>query len=60
MHETDYASIRIAKAFREHFGDQVETLKVEMMYTREVADFIRKIDEAHKATARSKLVFNAQ
>ena len=57
MPENVYASPRIARAFRKHFGSQVKPIKVEMKYTRVVAGFIRQVDAAHKATAHSKLVF---
>lgn len=57
MSTTTYASPKIAKALRKHFGDKVQTIQVEMKYTREVGAFIRKVESAHRATANSHLVF---
>ena len=39
------------------FGTSKTSVKVEMRYTKEVRDFVRKIDEAHKKAADSKLSF---
>lgn len=53
----EYASAKIAEAFRKRFGDQVKSINVKMKYTREVREFIRQAEAAHKATANSKLIF---
>lgn len=57
MSDTAYTSPKIAEALRKRFGDKVKPIKVEMKYTQEVASFIRRVDAAHKATAKSVLVF---
>ncbi len=58
MPQTLYSSPQIAIAFKNRFGDQMKSLKnVEMQFTREVGRFIRQGNEAHKATAKSSLVF---
>ncbi len=51
------ASMKIAEAFRKHFGDEVKTIKIKMLYTKEVTQFIREAEAAHKATKNSKLIF---
>ena len=58
--QTEYSSAKIAQALREHcirnnlpYGE----FDVKMKYTRQVSDFIRRIEEAHEATKDSKLVF---
>lgn len=58
MQQVQYSSPRIAVAFKNRFGDQMKALKnVEMQFTQEVGRFIRQGNEAHKATAKSRLVF---
>lgn len=57
MSDNEYASPKIAKAFRDHFGSRVKPIKVDMKHARVVATFIRQVDAAHKATANSRLVF---
>ncbi len=57
MPASAHSESKIAKAFREHFGDKVQTIQVKMKYTREVGTFIRKVESAHRATANSHLVF---
>jgi hypothetical protein len=47
-----------AKAIRKlckRFGGK--TIQVSMKYTREINQFIRKVEAAHRCTANSKLVF---
>lgn len=39
------------------FKDKVKTVDVEMKFTKEVGDFIIKIDDAHREAKNSKLKF---
>ena len=52
-----YSSQKLTRELSKQFGDQVRPVKIEMKYTKEVGAFIRKVEEAHRATANSKLVF---
>ncbi|MEI8246999.1 MAG: hypothetical protein WCI51_14295 [Lentisphaerota bacterium] len=52
-----YSSQKLTRELSKQFGDQVRPVKIEMKYTKEVGAFIRKMEEAHRATANSKLVF---
>ena len=61
--QREYNSSDIAKALRAHcirnnlpYGE----FDVNMKYTRQVSDFIRRIEEAHEATKNSKLVFKCE
>ena len=47
----------IAKAMEKEFGRKLGTFVVEIKYQKEVGDFVRKIEDAHKQAAKSKLVF---
>ena len=51
------ASMKIAEAFKKRFGDKVKTVKVKMLYTKEVQQFIKEANAAHEATKNSKLIF---
>ena len=51
------ASMRIAEAFKKRFGDRVKTIKVKMLYGKEVSAFIRQVDAAHETTKNSTLRF---
>lgn len=51
------ASMKIAEAFRKIFGNKVEIIKVKMLYTKEVRQFIRQANAAYEATKNSKLKF---
>ena len=54
---TTYSSPKIARELTKQFGAAREPIKVEMKYTREVGQFIKKVESAQKAAANSKLVF---
>ena len=47
---------KIAREMNRLFGP-LPTIRVKMLYTREVNRFVRKVEAAHKATDKSKLVF---
>ena len=56
----EFTSAEIAREMLRLFGDEAqEGIKVEMKYCKEVAEFVRKIEEAHRNAAKSKLVFRA-
>ena len=51
-------SQKIAAEFRKRFGDdQVKTFQVKPLYVKEVTAFIKGIEAAHKAAAKSRFVF---
>lgn len=50
-----FGNADLAKKIVSQFGTTREAVKVEMRYTKEVQAFIRKVDEAHKKAAESKL-----
>lgn len=52
-----YSSPKLAAEFRKLFGTQTETIQIKPLYTREVNAFIKRVETAHKATAKSRLVF---
>jgi hypothetical protein len=52
-----FTSPEIAKEAIKAFATETHTTKVQMKYTREIKSFIRKMETAHKRTAKSKLVF---
>ena len=60
MSEPVYSSPsqKIAAEFRKRFGDeQVETFQVKPLYVKEVSAFIKRVEAAHQAAAKSRLVF---
>jgi hypothetical protein len=51
-------SQKIAAEFRKRFGDdQVKTYQIKPLYVKEVTTVIKGIEAAHKAAAKSRLVF---
>lgn len=54
---TLYSSPKIARELRKQFGTSGEPIKVKMKYTREIGRFIKKVESAQRAAAKSKLVF---
>jgi hypothetical protein len=50
-------SKRICKELEKLFPGQCKTVKVKMKYVKEVDDFIKKVEDAHKRTAKSKQKF---
>lgn len=51
-------SQKIAAEFRERFGDeQVQTIRIKPLYTKEITAFIKRAEAAHQAAAESRLVF---
>jgi len=52
-----FGNPQIADTMAEKFGEGQE-LKVEMRYTPQVLEFIRKMEVAHQEAANSKLVFH--
>ncbi len=51
-----FGNPQIADTMAEKFGEGRE-LKVEMRFTPQVLEFIRKIETAHQEAAKSTLVF---
>ena len=54
---TTYSSPKIARELTRQFGTSGEPIKVEMKFTHEIGQFIKKIESAQCAAANSKLVF---
>lgn len=52
-----YSSPKIARELKKQFGTSMKSIKVEMKYTREIGQFIKKVESAQNAAANSKLVF---
>ena len=53
-----YSSPKIAREMVRRFGKKAQTVRVEMKYTREVGNFIRSVESAHKNTEKSTRVFS--
>jgi HPt (histidine-containing phosphotransfer) domain-containing protein len=54
-----FTSSKLAQEIVRVFGSRAKTFKVEIKHQREVGDFVRKIEAAHKRAENSKLVFRA-
>jgi hypothetical protein len=52
-----FASPKIAREMTKLLGDRVETMTISMRPCKDVPRFIQKVKNAHKGTAKSKLVF---
>ena len=52
-----YSSPRIARELTKKFGRSRDPVKVEMKYTKEIGQFIKKVESAQNAAANSTLVF---
>ncbi len=55
--QATFGNADLAKKITSRFGTTQGTVKAEMRYTKVVQTFIRKVDEAHKKAAESKLKF---
>lgn len=55
--ETKFASQELAKEVARVFGSEGKTFTVKLKHKREVGNFVRKIEKAHKNAAKSNLVF---
>ena len=55
--QATFGNADLAKKIASQFGTTQETVKAEMRYTEVVQAFIRKVEEAHKKAAESKLKF---
>ena len=55
--QATFGNADLAKKMAARFGKNKEAVQVEMRYAKEVGLFIRKVEEAHKKAADSKLVF---
>lgn len=51
-----FGNAALAKKVASRFGSR-ESVQVEMRYTKEVQQFIRKVEEAHTKAEKSTLVF---
>ena len=53
----NYSSPKISRELTKQFGTSGQAIKVEMKFTREIGEFIKKVESAQQAAAESKLVF---
>ena len=58
MDQTKFSSPKIAKGIRKKFGDEVKSFSGQIRYARDFERFIKKMDNAHKKTAKSTLHFS--
>ena len=58
MPEPQFTSPVIAKKMQKKFGKTTTTVSVDMKYRRDVGNFVRQIEKAHKQAAKSKLKFS--
>ena len=52
-----YGNIAFAEKMAKCFGESQEPVKAEMSYAKDVEEFIKNIQEAHKQAYKSKVVF---
>jgi len=57
MKTVTFTSPQIAREAAKVFKTEAQTTTVQIRYKREVGNFVRKIEIAHKQAAKSKLVF---
>jgi len=55
--QATFGNAELARKMASQFGTNLETVKVDMRYAKEVQTFIRKVEEAHQKAAESTLVF---
>lgn len=55
--EEKTASQKIAEKAKLFFGDKCKTSKIKLLHQKEVNDFIRKFQDAHRRTRKSNIVF---
>lgn len=55
--QSTFGNADLAKKVASRFGKGQKSVKVKMQYAKEVQRFIRKVEEAHKKAAKSKLSF---
>ena len=53
----NYSSPKIVKELTKQFGTSREAFRVDMKFTHEIGEFIKKVKSAQKAAENSKLVF---
>jgi len=54
-----FTSPDIAREMAKLFGDRAKTVPVEIKFAEQAGAFVRKIENAHRKAAKSKLVFKA-
>ncbi len=55
--QSTFGNADLAKKMASKFGTNQKSVHAEMRYAKEVQAFLRKMEEAHKKAADSKLVF---
>ncbi len=55
--QSTFGNVDLAKKMASRFGTNQKFVRAEMRYAKEVQAFLRKMEEAHKKAADSKLVF---
>jgi len=54
-----YASPKIARQIAKSYGNKASFVKVSMRSSEDVKRFVKKVESAHKRTAKSKLKFDS-
>ena len=57
MERVRFTSPAIAKEMERVYGNSAEVIKIKMRHEKEINGYVKKFEEAHKKTAKSKLSF---
>ncbi len=52
-----FTSPEIARKMQRIYGNSLENVEIEMKHEKEILDYIKQFEKAHKDTAASKLIF---
>ncbi len=55
--QSTFGNADLAKKMASKFGTSQDSVQVEMRYAKEVQTFLKKVEEAHRKAANSKLAF---
>jgi predicted outer membrane protein len=55
--KTKFTSPKIADKMARVFGNEAKKIAVDMKYRKEVDEFVRKIEQAHKDASKSQQVY---
>lgn len=54
---TAYSGPKISRVLTKQFGTSGKPIEIEMKFTHEIGEFIKKVEAAQQAASESKLVF---
>jgi hypothetical protein len=54
-----FTSPKIAEKMAKAFGNKAKTVVVDMIYRKEVGDFLLKIEQAHKGAGKSRRMYKS-